>query len=68
MTHDYKRTGTPTLFAALSMLDGQVIGDCMPRHRHREFIRFPKKIDTETPAHLELHLMSTTAGRTSMRA
>src|SRR3990170_4228052 len=39
MTHDYKRNGTTTLFAALSMLDGRVIGDCMPRHRHQEFIR-----------------------------
>jgi len=37
------------LFAALSMLDGKVIGDCMPRHRHQEFIRFLKKIDNETP-------------------
>ena len=50
MTHDYKRHGTTTLFAALSLLDGKVIGDCMPRHRHQEFIRFLKKIDAETPA------------------
>jgi transposase len=57
MTHDYKRNGTTTLFAALSMLDGNVIGDCMPRHRHQEFIRFLKKIDTETPPHLDLHLI-----------
>ena len=42
MTHDYKRHGTTTLFAALSLLDGRVIGDCMPRHRHQEFIRFLK--------------------------
>jgi len=56
-THDYKRNGTTTLFAALSMLDGRVIGDCMPRHRHREFIRFLKKIDAETPAALALHLI-----------
>ena len=47
MTHDYKRHGTTTLFAALSMLDGKVIGDCMPRHRHQEFIRFLKKIDAK---------------------
>ena len=47
-THDYKRHGTTTLFAALSMLDGKVIGDCMPRHRHQEFIRFLKHIDAET--------------------
>jgi transposase len=57
MTHDYKRNGTTTLFAALNMLDGHVIGDCMPRHRHQEFIRFLKKIDAETPAELDLHLI-----------
>jgi len=57
MTHDYKRNGTTTLFAALSMLDGKVIGDCMPRHRHQEFIRFLKKIDADTPAGLELHII-----------
>ena len=56
-THDYKRHGTTTLFAALSMLDGNVIGDCMPRHRHQAFIRFLKKIDSETPAGLTLHLI-----------
>jgi hypothetical protein len=39
MTHDYKRHGTTTLFAALSVLDGTIIGRCMQRHRHREFIR-----------------------------
>ena len=57
MTHDYKRHGTTTLFAALSMLDGKVIGDCMPRHRHQEFIRFLNKIDAETPSDLDLHLI-----------
>jgi len=57
MTHDYKRNGTTTLFAALSMLDGKVIGDCMPRHRHQEFIRFLNKIDAETPAGMNLHLI-----------
>jgi transposase len=57
MTHDYKRNGTTTLFAAFSMLDGKVIGDCMPRHRHQEFIRFLKKIDSETPPELDLHLI-----------
>ncbi|MGB5218774.1 MAG: IS630 family transposase [Smithella sp.] len=56
-THDYKRNGTTTLFAALSMLDGKVIGDCMPRHRHQEFIRFLKKIDTQTPTDQDLHLI-----------
>ncbi len=56
-THDYKRNGTTTLFAALSMLDGKVIGDCMPRHRHQEFIRFLKLIDIQTPVPLDLHLI-----------
>jgi len=56
MTHDYKRNGTTTLFAALNMLDGTVIGQCMPRHRHRQFLRFLKTIDKQTPAHLDLHL------------
>jgi transposase len=56
-THDYKRHGTTTLFAALNMLDGKVIGDCMPRHRHQEFIRFLKRIDLDTPPHLNLHLI-----------
>jgi transposase len=56
-THDYLRHGTTTLFAALSMLDGKVIGDCMPRHRHQEFIRFLKTIDARTPAELDLHLI-----------
>jgi transposase len=57
MTHDYKRNGTTTLFAALVTLDGRVIGDCMPRHRHQEYIRFLKTIDFETPPELDLHLI-----------
>lgn len=56
-THDYERHGTTTLFAALNMLDGTVIGDCMPRHRHQEFIRFLQTIDTKTPHDLDLHLI-----------
>jgi len=56
MTHDYKRNGTTTLFAALDMLTGKVIGTCMPRHRHREFLRFLKLIDHQT-AGLDLHLV-----------
>ena len=56
-THDYTRHGTTTLFAALNTLDGSVIGDCMPRHRHQEFIRFLKRIDAQTPAGLDLHLI-----------
>jgi transposase len=58
MTHDYKRHGTTTLFAALSMLDGTVIGECMPRHRHQEFIRFLNTIDAATPADLDLHIIA----------
>ena len=56
-THDYQRHGTTTLFAALSLIDGKVIGDCMPRHRHQEFIRFLKLIDLQTPVALDLHLI-----------
>ena len=57
MTHDYKRNGTTTLFAALNMLDGTVIGKCLPRHRHREFLRFLEAIDRQTAPHLDLHLI-----------
>jgi transposase len=57
MTHDYERHGTTTLFAALNMLDGKVIGDCLPRHRHQEFLRFLRKIDSATPPELDLHLI-----------
>jgi len=56
-THDYKRNGTTNLFAALNMLDGTVIGDCMPRHRHQEFIRFLQLISVKTPLDLDLHLI-----------
>jgi transposase len=56
-SYDYTRHGTTTLFAALSLLDGKVIGECLPRHRSREFIRFLTKIDGETPAELDLHLI-----------
>jgi len=57
MTHDYKRNGTTTLFAALNMLDGTVIGTCMSRHRHTEYLRFLRQIDRETPPQLDLHLI-----------
>src|SRR6266446_5055496 len=56
-THDYKRNGTTNLFAALNMLDGTVIGDCMPRHRYQEFIRFLQLISVKTPLDLDLHLI-----------
>jgi hypothetical protein len=52
MTHDYKRNGTTTLFAALSMLDGKVIGQCLPRHRHQEFLKFLRTLDREFPPEL----------------
>ena len=55
MTHDYKRHGTTTLFAALSVLDGTVIGRCMQRHRHREFIRFLNAVEREVPAAKLIH-------------
>ncbi len=57
MTHDYKRNGTTTLFAALNVLDGTVIGQCMKRHRHQEFLRFLRKLDRATPKRLDLHLI-----------
>lgn len=57
MTHDYKRHGTTTLFAALNVLDGCVIGQCLPRHRQDEFLRFLRKIDRETPKELDVHLI-----------
>ena len=57
MTHDYRRHGTTTLFAAMNMLDGKVIGECLPRHRAPEFVKFLKTIDQNTPAELDLHLI-----------
>ena len=58
MTHDYKRNGTTTLFAALNVLDGQVIAQCQQRHRHDEWLKFLKKIDRETPKDKTLHLIA----------
>jgi transposase len=57
MTHDYKRHGTTTLFAALELLRGKVIGQCYKRHRHQEFLRFLRQLDQEFPADLCLHLV-----------
>lgn len=57
MTHDYKRNGTTTLFAALNTLDGTVIGSQMKRHRHQEWLKFLRLIDQRTPADKELHLI-----------
>jgi hypothetical protein len=56
-THDYKRNGTTTLFAALDMLDGKVIGQCQPRHRHQEWMKFLRRLDREYPAKLTLHVI-----------
>jgi transposase len=56
MTHDYKRNGTITLFAALNVATGEVIGECLPRHRATEFLTFLKTIDRQTPSDLDLHL------------
>jgi transposase len=58
MTHDYKRNGTTTLFAALEMASGKLIGQCMKRHRHQEWLKFLKRIDAETPPELDLHLIA----------
>jgi transposase len=57
MTHDYKRNGTTTLFAALNILDGKVIGECHSRHRHQEWLKFLRRLDREFPQKQELHLV-----------
>lgn len=58
MTHDYKRNGTTTLFAALEVAQGKLIGTCMPRHRHQEWLKFLKLIDAQTPPDVDLHLIA----------
>jgi transposase len=57
LTHDYKRNGTTTLFAALNVLDGKVIGECHGRHRHQEWLKFLRRLDGEFPPELQLHLV-----------
>ncbi|MGQ0845500.1 MAG: IS630 family transposase, partial [Sporichthyaceae bacterium] len=57
MTHDYKRNGTTTLFAALDVATGKVIGQCLPRHRHEEFLTFLRTIDRNVPKKLQIHLI-----------
>jgi transposase len=57
MTHDYKRHGTTTLFAALDVATGEVIHECMPRHRHQEFLRFIKKVERQSEPEVELHFI-----------
>ena len=57
MTHDYKRHGTTTLFAALNVLTGEVIGQCHGRHRHQEFLKFLRRLDRAFPRDLTLHVI-----------
>jgi transposase len=57
MTHDYKRNGTTTLFAALEVLEGRVVGQCFERHRHQEFLKFLRQLDHEFPGEVPLHLV-----------
>lgn len=57
MTHDYKRNGTTTLFAALEVLQGKVVGQCYKRHRHQEFLKFLRRLDQEFPGQTPLHLV-----------
>jgi transposase len=57
MTHDYKRNGTTTLFAALEVAQGKVVGQCYARHRHQEFLKFLKRLDKEFPGEVKLHLV-----------
>ncbi|WP_024512598.1 IS630 family transposase [Bradyrhizobium sp. ARR65] len=57
MTHDYKRNGTTTLFAAFDVLEGKVIGRCMQKHRHQEFIRFLNQIEAQVPANKAVHVI-----------
>ena len=57
MTHDYKRNGTTTLFAALNLLEGTVLGQCLPRHRHQEFLKFLRRLDRDFHPELDLHLI-----------
>ncbi len=57
MTHDYKRHGTTTLFAALDVVTGKVIGSCLPKHRHGEFLKFLRTVDDNVPVGLVVHLI-----------
>ncbi len=57
MTHDYKRNGTTSLFAAMNVLDGTIISQCQPRHRHQEWLKFLKLIDAQIPGDMAIHLI-----------
>jgi transposase len=56
-THDYQRHGTTTLFAAFNILNGKIIGSCLPRHRSQEFVRFLQQVEKEVPPEFEIHLI-----------
>ena len=62
VTHDYYRHGTTTLFAALDVLDGKVITQCKPRHRHQEFLAFLNHLDRNVPPRLDIHLIADNYG------
>ena len=57
MKHDYKRHGTTTLFASLNVATGEVTHECMPRHRHQEFLRFLRRVEKEVPKGLDVHVI-----------
>jgi hypothetical protein len=63
MTHDYKRHGTTTLFAALDVLAGKVIGDCCKRQRHQKFLKFLRRLNREFPGRMPLHLVMDNYGK-----
>ena len=65
MTHDYKRNGTTTLFAALNVLTGVVIGQCLPKHRNSEFLKFLRTIDRQVPKSLQIHMICDNTERTA---
>jgi hypothetical protein len=68
MTHDYKRNGTTTLFAALNVLEGKAIGRCMPRHRHQDFIRFLNAVERAVPPGKVIHAILDTARTSTPRS
>ena len=57
MTHDYKRNGTTSLFAAMNISDGTIISECWPKHRHQEWLKFLKLIESQVPGDREIHLV-----------
>jgi hypothetical protein len=68
MTHDYRRNGTTTLFAALEVLEGRVVGQCYERQRHHEFLKFLRRLDDEFPGEVPLHLDPAARRQNSRRA